>query len=107
MIQRKDKGRGRQWLLGAAILFIAFNLRPAITSVGPLIGTIRDDVGFSNWNIALLTSLPLIAFMLVSPIAPKIANKLTSERTLMLGLFILTIGISLRSISIMFFLFFG
>lgn len=103
----ENRSKGYTILLVAAVLFIAFNLRPAITSVGPLIGIIRDDVGFANWNIALLTSLPLIAFMLISPIAPKLANKLTSERALMLGLFVLIIGISLRSISMIVFLFFG
>lgn len=105
--QHKQRSRSTQILLVCAILFVAFNLRPAITSVGPLIGTIRDDVGFSNWNVALLTSLPLIAFMLVSPIAPKLANKLTNELTLTIGLLILVMGISLRSISMVFFLFFG
>ena len=100
-------GKGYQLLFGFAIILIAFNLRPAITSIGPLIGTIRDDVGFSNWSVALLTSLPLIAFAMVSPIAPKLSNRLTNELTLVIGLFILIIGISLRSISMMFFLFFG
>lgn len=100
-------GKGYQLLFGFAIILIAFNLRPAITSIGPLIGTIRDDVGFSNWSVALLTSLPLIAFAMVSPIAPKLSNRLTNELTLVIGLFILIIGISLRSISMMSFLFFG
>src|SRR5699024_9510033 len=99
--------KGSQVLFVLAILFVAFNLRPAITSVVPLIGTIRDDVGFSNWSVALLTSLPLIAFMLISPIAPKLANKLTNELTLVVGLFVLVLGISLRSISLVVFLFFG
>lgn len=102
-----NKSKGFTILLVIAILIIAVNLRPAITSVGPLIGTIRDDVGFANWNIALLTSLPLITFMFISPLAPKLANKLSSERTLMIGLLILVIGISLRSISVIFLLFFG
>src|SRR5690625_187421 len=103
----ENRSTSYQIMLVAAVLLIAFNLRPAITSIGPLIGTIRDDVGFANWNIALLTSLPLIAFMLISPIAPKLANRLTSERTLMLGLCVLIIGISLRSISMVVFLFLG
>src|SRR5699024_3575309 len=94
-------------LLVAAVLIIACNLRPAITSIGPLIGTIRDDVGFANWNIALLTILTLIAFMLISLIAHILANILSIELTLMLGLFVLIIGISLRSISMIVFLFLG
>lgn len=96
-----------QTLLVIGVVLIAFNLRPAITSVGPLIGTIRDDVGFSNWSVALLTSLPLIAFAIMSPMAPKIANRLSNEMTLVLGLLILIIGISLRSISVVFLIFFG
>lgn len=94
-------------LLVFGVLFVAFNLRPAITSVGPLIGTIRDDIGLANWNVALLTSLPLIAFAIMSPIAPKLANKLTNEVTLTLGLFMLIVGVSLRSISFVLLLFFG
>lgn len=107
-LDRDEKvGIGYQLLFVFAVLFVAFNLRPAITSVGPLIGTIRDALGLSNGTVALLTSLPLIAFAIISPIAPKLANRLTNEWTLVIGLFILIIGISLRSISIMFFLFFG
>lgn len=89
------------------VVMIAFNLRPAITSVGPLIGTIRDDVGFSNWSVALLTSLPLIAFAIMSPLTPKLANRFSNEWALTIGLFLLLIGIGLRSISIIFFLFAG
>lgn len=103
----KDAGKAYQILLVMGIIFVSFNLRPAITSVGPLIGTIRDDVGFSNWSVALLTSLPLIAFAIMSPIAPKLANRLTNEWTLALGLLILIIGIGMRSVSIVIFLFAG
>src|SRR5699024_6693987 len=92
-VKGKVKGKGYTILLVLAILFIAFNLRPALTSLGPLIGTIRDDIGFSNWNVALLTSLPLIVFALVSPIAPRLANRLSNELSLVLGLTVLILGI--------------
>lgn len=107
IVHQENKGKAYTILLFTGIVFIAFNLRPAITSVGPLIGTIRDDVGFSNWSVALLTSLPLIAFAIMSPIAPKLANRLSNERTLAFGLLVLIIGISLRSISVIFLLFLG
>lgn len=99
--------KGYQSLLIVAVLLTAMNLRPAITSVGPLIGIIRDSMSFSNWNVAFLTSLPLIAFMLVSPLAPKLAARLTNERTLALGLLILIAGIALRSVPIISYLFLG
>src|SRR5699024_3874863 len=96
-----------QFLLVAGIVIVAFNLRPAITSVGPLIGIIRDDIGLSNWSAGILTSLPLIAFAIMSPAAPKLGNRYSNERTLILGLILLFIGIAVRSISVFVLLFIG
>lgn len=94
-------------LLFVGILFIAFNLRPGMTAVGPLIGIIRDDLGLANWSAGLLTSLPLVAFAIVSPIVPRIGKRLTNEWAMILGLIILVLGISIRSISFVLFLFVG
>lgn len=91
----------------AGIVTVAFNLRPAITSVGPLMGIIRDDIGLSNWNVALLTSLPLIAFAVMSPVIPKFGNRYTNEKVLLSGLILLLIGIGTRSISNIALLFLG
>ncbi len=96
-----------QFLLITGIVFIAFNLRPAITSVGPVIGIIRDDIGLSNWSAGLLTSLPLIAFAVMSPIAPRLANRLTNERALLIGLLLLLFGIVIRSFTFITLLFIG
>ena len=85
--------------LFAGILLLAFNLRPAITSVGPILGIIREDLAISHWSAGLLTSLPLIAFAAVSPIAPRIANRMGTERGLMAGLLVLFLGILIRSIA--------
>ena len=62
------------YLLITGIILVAFNLRPAITSVGPVVGMIKEGIGLSYWSVSLLTSLPLIAFAVISPIAPKIAT---------------------------------
>lgn len=81
-----------------AIMVIGFNLRPAITSVGPLLGTIRDQIGLENWSAGTITSLPLIAFAVVSPLAPKFGRRLGNEGAVFLGLILLFIGIGIRSI---------
>ena len=86
-------------MLVAGIVTVAFNLRPAITAVGPLLGAIRDDIGLSHWSVALLTSLPLIAFAVMSPIIPRFGYRYTNEKTLLFGLVLLLVGISVRSIS--------
>ena len=89
------------------IIVVSFNLRPAITSIGPLISSIREDLGFSNGVAGLLTTLPLLAFACISPIAPKISKKFGSEIAVLLGLLILGTGIMLRSSGILFLLFLG
>src|SRR5699024_5030645 len=81
-----------------AIIVIGFNLRPAITSVGPLLGTIRDQVGLLNWSAGTITSLPLIAFAVMSPLAPKIGRRLGNVQAIFLGLLLLLVGICVRSI---------
>lgn len=88
-------------ILTIGIIFVAFNLRPAITSIGPLIRLIRDDVNISNGTAGLLTSLPLITFAIVSPIVPKLSRKLTSEIALIIGLLLIIIGILIRSFAIL------
>lgn len=95
------------YLLIAGIVLIAFNLRPAITSLGPLVGMIQEDMGLAHWSAGLLMSLPLLVFAVMSPLVPKIAARLTNERTLLIGLTSLLIGITIRSIAIPVLLFTG
>ena len=95
----EDTNRLYRFLLYIGIVVLAFNLRPAITSVGPLVGLIRDDVGLSNWSAGLITSLPLLTFACVSPIAPKVGNRFSNERALLFGLLLLLFGIGIRSMT--------
>jgi MFS transporter, CP family, cyanate transporter len=95
------------YLFIAGIVLVAFNLRPAITSLGPLVGLIQEDVGLAHWSVGLLMSLPLIIFSIMSPLVPKIASRLSNELTMGLGLTTLLIGIVLRTIPTAFFLFTG
>ncbi|WP_405175760.1 MFS transporter [Paenibacillus sp. FSL H8-0261] len=94
-------------LLISGIVLVAFNLRPAITSVGPLVGVIQEDVGLAHWSAGLLMSIPLISFAVMSSLVPRIAARLSNEKTLLLGLVILLVGICIRSISMTLFIFFG
>ena len=88
--------RLRSFLLVLGIVLLAANLRPALTGVAPLIGQIRDDTGISNGVAGLLTTLPLLAFGLLSPIAPRVARRFGMERVLLASLLVLAAGILLR-----------
>ncbi|MDQ0254675.1 CP family cyanate transporter-like MFS transporter [Evansella vedderi] len=67
------------------------------TLKGPLISSIRLDTGISNTAVGLLTTLPLLAFALLSTIAPKIGRAIGNETAVFIALIILTIGILMRS----------
>jgi CP family cyanate transporter-like MFS transporter len=60
--------RGKQGaLLIAGILMIATTLRVTFTGAAPLLDSIRIDYGLTTAQTGMLTTLPLLAFALVSP----------------------------------------
>lgn len=60
--------RGKQGaLLIAGILMIATTLRVTFTGAAPLLDAIRADYALTTAQTGLLTTLPLLAFALVSP----------------------------------------
>ncbi|EDJ7305637.1 CynX/NimT family MFS transporter [Salmonella enterica subsp. diarizonae] len=91
--------RGKQGaFLIAGILMIATTLRVTFTGAAPLLETIRADYGLSTAQTGLLTTLPLLAFALVSPLAAGIARRLGMERSLFAAMLLICAGIALRSL---------
>lgn len=86
-------------LLVVGIVFVAAALRAPFTSVGPLLEMIRDDLGLSNTLAGAITTLPLLAFALLSPFAPQLARRFGLANVLMLALLALSMGILIRSAS--------
>ena len=80
------------------ILLVASNLRVGITTVGPVLTDIEADLGLTSLAASVLISLPLVAFAVVSPVAPGLARRLGFERTLGLALGGLAVGLVLRSL---------
>lgn len=95
---REQPIRGGLFLL-LGILLISANLRAPLTAVGSLVPVIRDSLGVSNSVIGTITTVPLLAFAIVSPFAPKLAHKFGLERTLFASMIILFIGTTLRSVT--------
>jgi CP family cyanate transporter-like MFS transporter len=90
--------RNRKLFLIIAIAAIAFNLRPPISAVGPLISEIRADTGLSNTLLGMLTTLPILSFGLLSVFTPLFTRRLGTEGTMAMALGILTAGTLLRAI---------
>ena len=87
------------WLFVVGIVFIATNMRAPLTSVGPLVGIIRDDLQMSNTLAGMMTTLPLLAFAFFSPFVPKLSKRFGVELLILASIILLTIGIVLRSLS--------
>ncbi len=80
----------------AGIVLISVNLRPALAGVGPLISAIRTDTGLSNAMLGLLTTLPLLAFGVISTLTPLFTRRFGIEGVLALAMGLLTVGLLLR-----------
>lgn len=84
-------------ILIIGIIFIAANLRAPLTSVGSLVSLIRDSLHISNTLAGMITTVPLFAFALFSPLVPRAARRYGTELVLFYSVIILTLGILLRS----------
>ena len=92
-----DRRRPKRLFLIIGILCIAVNLRPALSSVGPLVDFIRAELSLSGAMLGLLTTLPLLAFGVVSMLTPIFTKRFGFGKTLLGAMALLTLGIGLRS----------
>ncbi|MDQ6686037.1 MAG: MFS transporter [Actinomycetota bacterium] len=90
-------GRRGQTLVLVGIIALAFNLRPAAVSVGPVLADIRADLGMSSTQAGILTTLPVLAFALFGALAPRIAHVVGLHRTSFLALLSMVLGLAARS----------
>jgi len=83
-----------------AIFLIAFNLRPAITSVAPFLAEIQQDYDLSGAWISVLTTAPVICLGLFGPLAPPLARRFGNEAVLLASLIGIVVGCVLRSFGV-------
>ena len=103
----RPPGTAARVLLGASLVLIAFNLRPVFSSASALLPEIRDVLGLSPTGASLLTTLPVVCLGLFSPLAPRLAQRYGTERTLLGVVLILALGTALRGLSSIPLLFLG
>jgi len=89
------------------MVLLAMNLRPAAAAVGPLIHRIRADTGLSAAGAGLLVALPVLCFGGLAPVAPILARRVGTQRTLAASLMVLTAGLAIRLVPGLGFLFAG
>ncbi|AVD81829.1 cyanate transporter [Pseudomonas sp. SWI6] len=87
----------RPWLLLLGLVLVALNLRPALSSMAPVLGQVSAGLGLTGSEAGLLTTLPVLCLGLFAPLAPILARRFGGERVILGILFTLALGILVRS----------
>ncbi|RZQ64839.1 CynX/NimT family MFS transporter [Amycolatopsis suaedae] len=83
-------------LLALAVVLAALNLRPAVTSVGPLLDKAQADLGATATWAGLLTTLPGLCFAVAGLAAPALARRVGIGAAVALALGVLGVGLVIR-----------
>ncbi|WSX38925.1 MFS transporter [Streptomyces halstedii] len=83
-------------LVALGLVLAALNLRPAITSLGPLMKEVRDGLHMSGSVAGLLTSVPPFCFALFGFMAPRLARRFGPGAVVCTGMAAIAAGLLLR-----------
>jgi CP family cyanate transporter-like MFS transporter len=105
--ERRTRPRASDAVLLAGVVLVAINLRPAAASIGPLIGRIERDTGLSSLGASALTTLPVLCFGALAPLAPVLAKRFGVRSSVAGAMVVLLAGIAMRLLPGVAFLFIG
>ncbi|MEC4017752.1 MFS transporter [Streptomyces sp. H27-D2] len=83
-------------LVIAGLVLAALNLRPAITSLGPLLKEVREGLGMSGTVAGLLTSVPALCFAIFGVTAPRLARRWGPAAVVCAGMVAIAAGLAIR-----------
>ncbi len=89
--------RRKNLLIAAAVLAAAFNLRPALSSVGPLLTGLIAETGLSTAGAAVLTTLPVLCLGAGAGLGPWIMRRIGADAGVLVGLAAVAVGLALRA----------
>nr|WP_238442307.1 CynX/NimT family MFS transporter [Streptomyces pratensis] len=78
------------------LVLAALNLRPAITSLGPLLEEVRAGLHMSGSVAGVLTSVPPLCFALFGFMAPRLARRFGPSAVVCAGMVAIAAGLLLR-----------
>lgn len=83
-------------LILLSIILLGAILRTPITGVGAIVGILKETLNINNTLAGFITTIPLVAFAFLSPLASKISNKYGLEKTLFYATIVITLGLAIR-----------
>lgn len=79
-----------------AVFAISINMRPAITSIGPLLETIREQLLLSNAQVSLLTAVPVICMGIFAMLAPILKRTFGLKKTMTVMIILIGVMTAVR-----------
>ncbi len=92
---RKVFTRERALLL-VALFLVASNLRPAFTSVAPVLETIGQDLGLGRAALGLLTTIPVLCMSVFALTAAWISERIGAERGVLYSVVLIGVATAAR-----------
>ena len=89
--------RAQRMLLLVGIVVLAFNLRPAAVSVGPVLDEVIGGLSMSPVTAGVLTTLPVLAFAGFGALAPGLARAVGLHRVTLVSLVVVVVGLTVRA----------
>jgi MFS transporter, CP family, cyanate transporter len=89
--------RAEKVLVVVGIVVLAFNLRPAAVSIGPVLDEITNGLAMSPTAAGVLTTLPVLAFATFGALAPWLARSTGVHRVTLVSLVAVVVGLGGRS----------
>ncbi|MFC6015866.1 CynX/NimT family MFS transporter [Plantactinospora solaniradicis] len=86
------------WLTLLGIVLLALNLRAAIAAVPPLLPDLQVDLGLGRGAAGLLTTLPVLCFGLLSPLAALLGRRIGIELALLGAMLGIVVGSLTRTL---------
>ncbi len=86
-------------LVAVGIVLSALNLRPVITSVGPMLNEIQSGLGMSSAVAGVLTTLPVMCFAVFGTLSPFVARKIGDTRLMFAAAVLLGVGLLARALT--------
>lgn len=89
--------RRRQVFIAVSLVVLAFNLRPAAVSVGPVLDEVRHGLAMGSTTAGVVTTLPVLCFAGFGALAPWCARTLGMHRVMLISLALAAAGLALRA----------
>lgn len=85
------------WLL-LGLVAVALNLRPALSSLAPVLPRVQEALRLDGTMAGLITTMPVLCLGLFAPLAPRLARRYGNATAILAALLVLVAGNALRGL---------